>query len=276
MSDESEEVSSESTDSTPAVEESASQTESSGAETQEAAPDKTKEAPEVPFHEHPRFKELIEERRAFKEQLDQQRGYAEAMQNELRAMRSAQAPQKVSEPKHKQLIEQLKAVNPEFAAFQEEILSNLEEAKKEAALAKEVQKRLENYEQREFQTTAVSKLNSLYEQNKVPETLRKRYDREVRALAYETESQGKKLGIQDVEKLFNSVHGEYAPFIESLKRETLKGYVQAKKSDSAPAGATGGAAFTPGAKKFSPLGSQEGFQQTTKWLADELRKAKKQ
>lgn len=277
MSDESEEVSSESTDSTPGVEESASQSESSGDEQHAAAPDKEQEEEHVPFHKHPRFTELIDQNRTYKSELDQYKGALEMMQRELQASRQApKAESKPQESKHKQLIEQLKAVNPEFAAFQEEMLQNLEEAKKESALAKEVQKRLENYEQREFQTSAVSKLNSLYEQNNVPETLRKRYDREVRALAYETESQGKKLGLQDVEKLFKSVHDEYTPFIESLKRETLKGYVQSKKGDSAPAGATGGAAFTPGVKKFAPLGSQEGFSQTTKWLAEQLRAAKKQ
>lgn len=276
MSDESEEVSSEETDSTPAVEESAPQAESSGDEQQAAVPDKEQEDEHVPFHKHPRFTELIDQNRTYKSELDQYKGALEMMQRELQASRTPKAEVRPQESKHKQLIEQLKQVNPEFAAFQEEMLSNLEAAKKEAALVKEVQKRLDNYENRELQTSASSKLQSLYEQNQVPDTLRKRYDREVRSLVYERESRGEKLGIKDLEGVFKSVHDEYTPFLESLKRETLKGYVQSKRGDSTPAGATGGAAFTPGVKKFAPLGSQEGFSQTTKWLAEELRKAKKQ
>lgn len=267
------EVSSEESVDSSVNEESTSQVESSEAGPQEAAPE-PKEEPQIPFHEHPRFKEIIDERRAFKEQLDKQSGYLEALQRELQASRAAQ-PKPVNEPKYKPLLEHLKAINPEFAAYQEDILNRTEAAEKRAAAAEEVQKRLEAYEQREFQTSALNRLQNLYESNKIPETIRTRYDREIRSLAYDQEIQGKKLSLKDIDNLFSSVHNEYTPFLESLKRETLKGYVQGKRSDSTPAPATGGAAFTPGAKKFKPVDSQEGFQQTTKWLAEQLRAAKK-
>lgn len=268
-----EEVSSEEQETTPSPEESESQPESAGAETQEAAPEKEQEEEaHVPFHKHPRFQEVIEQNRAYKSDLDQTRGYLEAMQRELQAMKAVpQAQPKPNEPKYKQLIDNLKTVNPEFAQFQEDMIKNLEEARQEASAAKEVQKRLEAYEQREFQTNAMSRLNNLYETNKVPEVIRKRYDREVRSLAYELEVQGKRLQLKDIDSLFKSVHEEYTPFLESLKRETLKGYVQGKKSDSIPAPATGGAPAVSGAKKIQ-AGDQEGM---IKWLAKGLRDAKK-
>lgn len=271
----SEDESSEQSVDTSVNEESTSQVESSEAAPQEAAPE-PKEEVQVPFHEHPRFKELIEERRTFKEQLDKQSGYMEALQRELQASRSSQQPKQANEPKYKPLLEHLKSINPEFAAYQEELMQRTEAAEKRAGAAEEVQKRLEAYEQREFQSNAMNRLNNLYETNKVPETLRTRYEREVRALAYEKEVRGEKLTLKDVDGLFSQVHNEYTPFLESLKRETLKGYVQGKKSDSTPAQATGGAAFTPGTKKFAPVDSQEGFEQTKKWMADQLRAAKKQ
>lgn len=268
-----EEVSSEEQETTPSPEESDSQPESEGAEKQEASPEKPKEEPQVPFHEHPRFKELIEERRAYKEQLDQTKGYVEAMQRELHAERAARQvkPTVSNEPKYKALLEQVRAVNPEFAQLQEELMSSLEEAKKEASNSKKALDRLDAYEQREFQNAAISKLSTLMESNKIPDPMRKRYDREVRAMAYEEEMQGKKLSLADVDRLFKAVHEEYAPFVESIKRESLKGYVKEKKSDTAPAGATGGTAAVAGTGKFK-ADDQESL---VKWMAKELRASKK-
>jgi hypothetical protein len=268
--------SSEQTSDTSVAEESASQTESVDASTQEAAPSKKESESQVPFHEHPRFKELIEERRAFKEQLDQTRGYTEALQRELQALRVPRQDNKPEEPKHKELIEHLRSINPSFAQFQEELINNLEATRKEASIAKELQKRLDAYEQREFQTQALSRISNLMESNKIPESLRKRYDREIRALAYDEEIQGKKLGLNDVDRLFKSVHDDYTPFIETLKRDTLKGYVKEKKQDTAPASTTGGAPQVPGKKKIASLDSEEGFRGATKWMAEQLRQAKRE
>ena len=269
-----EEVSSEEQESTPTPEESAPQAESEGAEPQEAAPVEPKEEPQVPFHEHPRFKELIEERRAFKEQLDQAKGYMEAMQKEMQALRQPATPQKKEEP-YKQLLDQIEQVNPQFAAYQRQLLQDLEQAKSQAGLAKEVQSRLEQYETRETQTQALNRFQSLMEQNKIPEGFKKRYEREVRALAVEEESQGTRLTVKDVDRLFKSVHDEFTPFIEGIKRESLKGYVKDKKQDATPAAATGGAAVSKGAGKLPSMDTQDGFQKTTKWLAEQLRAAKK-
>lgn len=264
--------SSEITEPTAGFEESESQPESSAAEPQEAAPEVKEEEPQVPFHEHPRFKEVIEERRDFKEQLDQSRGYMEALQKEMQALRASQAPKQVAEvPKYKPLIDQLKAINPEFAGFQEEILNKLEQAEKRATVAEEVQKRLDSYESRELVNNVKSSVLSLFETNKVPEPLRERYNREMEAIVNREERSGKKLGLQDVGRIFKSVHDDYTPFLESLRRETLKGYVQAKTQDTTPTPVTGGAAISSSAKKIRADDEQGQIQ----WLAQQLRAAKK-
>jgi hypothetical protein len=263
--------SSETQDLSPEVAESESQTESSGAETQAAAPEEPKEEPSIPFHEHPRFKEVLEQRRAFKEQLDQAKGYMEALQKEMQALRQPAAPQAVKEPKYKPLIEQLKAVNPEFAGFQEEILNKLEQYEKRAEIPEQLQKRLDAYEQRELQNNVKSSIQSLYEANKVPETVRERYQLEMEAIVHREEAQGKKLGLQDVERVFKSVHNTYQPFLENLRRETLKGYVQAKAQDTAPTPVTGGAAISSSTKKLR-ADDEVGLVQ---WLAKGLREGKK-
>lgn len=277
MLEDQESESSEQSGGTSVAENTESQPVSDDAEKQEAAPETKKETvPETPFHEHPRFKELIDERRAFKEQLDQSRGYMEAMQKEMQELRrSSQAPKPASEPKYKQLIEQVRAVNPEFAQFQEEMLKDLESSKQDALSVKELKQQLESYKTQEFQNQAVSKLTSLMDQNKIPDTSRTRYDREIRYLAGVEESQGKKLTLKDVDRLFKSVHEEYSKFTEDIRRDSLKGYVKDKANDRSPAPTTGGAAVSSGAKKIPSLDTQEGFQQTVKLMAEHMRAAKK-
>lgn len=268
--------SSEVIDETPVVEESAPQAEPDGAEKQEAAPEKEQEATPVPFHqqplhEHPRFKEVIEERRAFKEQLDQTRGYIEAMQKEMQALRS-QAPNPAAEvPKYKPLIEQLKAINPEFAEFQEGILTKLEQAEKRAAIAEETQKDFQSYKEREFQNNVKSSIQSLYEANKLPQSVRERYDAEMQAIAFREQSSGVKHTLADANRIFNLVHKQYSDFLESYKRDTLKGYVQAKTQDITPTPQTGGAA-TSSKTKLIAANDEQG---QIKWLANQLRAAKK-
>lgn len=266
------EDSSDETDQTSEVDTSDSQTDSQEAEKQEALPEKKTDESNVPFHEHPRFKELIDERRAFKEQLDQAKGYMEAMQRELQAVRTQTAPRAVPEvSKYKSLIDQMRAVNPEFAQFQEELVTKLESFQKKAEASEKLQARLDSFEQQNFATSAVSKLSNLLESNKIPEALRKRYDREVRAMAYEEEAQGKKLSLNDVDRFFKAVHEDYTPFLENIKRETLKGYVKEKVGDKTPAATTGGAPIIPGKNKIK-AGDEESL---VKWMAGELRAAKK-
>ena len=65
---------------TSVTEESGSQSESSEAEPQQAAPETKQEEKPAPFHEHPRFKELIEQNRNFKEDAAQRAQAMEAMQ----------------------------------------------------------------------------------------------------------------------------------------------------------------------------------------------------
>lgn len=268
------EASSEETGSTATTEESASQTESTAAESQEAAPVK-KEETSTPFHEHPRFKELIDERRAYKEQLDQTKGYMEALQKEMQALRTAQ-PKPVNEPKYKPLIDELKTINPVFAESYQEMLSGLETAREKAALAEKLQERLNAYEEREIQTQAVTRLNTLLDSNKISGDLRKRYEREIQAIAQNEVAQtGKKLSVQDVDRLFQAVHTDYTPFLESVKRDTLKGYVKEKKQDAAPSSTTGGAPAVSKGKKAPSMDTEEGMQAAVKWFADQRRAAKK-
>ncbi len=258
------EVSSEETDNTPVVEESGSQPESSGAESQEAAPEKIPEEKPAPFHEHPRFKELIEQNRTFKEESALRAQALESMQRELQYLRNQAAPKK-EEPKDAFLAD-LEKVNPAYA-------KSLQAIYDQAGKTTQLEQRIAQYETQQFQKEAINHFNSVLAANKVTDPYdRKMYERAVRAEVYDRESKGQKLSINDLDKIVNDFHAEYKQAMESKERANTAKYVTAKKADTTPKGTTGGVASTPGAKKLA-AGDIAG---QAKWLANEIRAMKKQ
>lgn len=263
MADEVEEVSSESSGDTAVTEESTSQVEASAAEQKEEAPEVKQEEKQTPFHEHPRFKELIEQNRAFKDQDSQRSMLLESMQRELQSLRQQMAPKK-EEPKDAFLTD-LEKVNPEYAR-------SLQAVYQRAAKAEEIEKRLAQFEQASFQEKAVNHFNQLLVTNKITDPMdRKVYERAVRAEVYEREGRGEKLGLKDLDKIVNDFHAEYSKAMEERSRKLTASYVQDKTQDKAPKSTTGGAATAPVAKKMK-AGDISG---QAKWLADQIRQMKK-
>ncbi len=263
MEDQESSVSSEVTDNTSVVEESAPQAESSEAETQVSAPEIKAEEKPAPFHEHPRFKELIEQNRSFKEQDSQRAQTIERMQQELYALRQQATPKK-EEPKD-QFLADLEKVNPAYA---KSLQSVYDQANKTTAL----EARIAQYEQQQFQKEAVSHFNSLLETNKITDPMdRKIYERAVRAEVYERESRGQKLGLKDLDKIVNEFHSEYKKAMEDRERAITAKYVTAKKADVTPKGSTGGIASGSSTKKLAA----NDIAGKAKWLANEIRNMKK-
>lgn len=258
MSDESSE---ESVD-TPVVEESAPQAEASGVEENESPPEVKTEEKQTPFHEHPRFKELIDQNRAFKEESSQRAYALEAMQRELQSLRN-QVPKK-EEPKDPFLAE-LEKVNPEWG-------KSLQAVYDQAGKTGQLEQRIAQYEQAQFAEKAMNKLSGLMESNKIDPVDRKLYDRAVRAEVYDREARGEKLGLKDLDKIFNEFHTEYSKAMEDRDRRVTAQYTTAKKTDVTPKGTTGGAAASSGMKK---LAANDTAGQA-KWLADQIRAMKKE
>lgn len=261
----------ESTD-TSVGESSESQPEPVEAAPQDAEPKPEPEETPAPFHEHPRFKELIEQNRTYKEQAQKQSEQLMRLQYQFEAnekARQALTPKTPSE--EEELLKQVESVNPQFAKY---IKGLAEQAKQVTGL----QEKLSNFEKYQQQTTqqqfanqAVSHFQNLLESNKISPEMRPRYEREVRAIVYEKEARGEKLGIKDLDGIFSSVHDEYGKFLESFRRQDRASYAAAKRSDTAPASTTGGAATSPGMKKFTSLDSPEAIA----WVAQELKRANK-
>jgi hypothetical protein len=244
-------------------EESVSQTESNDAPEQNAQVEaKTEEKP-APFHEHPRFKELIEQNRAFKEESSQRQQALEAMQRELQSLRQLSTP-KVEKPKD-QFLSDLEKINPEYAKSFQSVMDR-------AAKAEAVEQRLQQYEQAQFAERAVNHFNKLLESSKITDPMdRKLYERAIRAEVYEKEARGEKLGLKDLDKIFSEFHTEYSKAMEDRSRKLTASYVQEKTKDKAPKSTTGLPA-APGSKKLAA----GDFSGQAKWLADQIRSMKKE
>lgn len=198
----------------------------------------------VPFNDprsslHPRFKELIEQNQGFKGQLSQyeqnmqqmRSQYEQQMQGMMKELQALKpAPQKPFQP----LLEELKGINPQFASLQERTLEAIERLP-------QLEQQLNAIRVEKDRAEAYNQFNSLLEQNKVPAELRPRYEREVKALAYELGERG---SLKDLPHLFKAVHDELGKFFDTYKRQITSSYVADKKQDSTPATQTGGSPAT--------------------------------
>lgn len=199
--------------------------------TQEAVT--TQEAPkEAPFHEHPRFKELIEQNRGYKDQLEQmQRSFQTQMQQlQQQYKQTSPNPQQSFKDEY---VNYLKNADPKFAEYQAQLLDKIEGTSK---LEHEIAE-LKQYQQSYQQQQAISQFDKLCTDNKVSETDKEFYRQ---AIANAANARGAK--ISELPALFKEAHdtlGKY--FAEKEKAITAK-YVTQKTGDKKPTTQTGGTA----------------------------------
>jgi hypothetical protein len=196
--------------------------ESSDQSAKAAAP---KPQDETPFHEHPRFKELVEQKNAAIQSTRALELKLAQLEGRLQSQPTSQAQAEKDE-----LIEDLKKIDPRLAA-------RLEAFGSSSKTIEQLQKKLDELEngtkQREEQTlaqNAISRVNTLHETNKVAPAIRAAIDAQLNSMYY----QGK-LDIrnqQAIEKAYNDAMEPFKAYAEELKREATKGYVQAKKADA--------------------------------------------
>ncbi len=249
-------------------EESTPQVEASETSAQDAAPETKQEEKALPFHEHPRWKEVIEERNSFKQGMSEYKQSLERLQQQMETLKQqATTPKTVEQPKADVFLSDLEKVNPEYA-------KSLKAMYDQASKTTQLEQRIAQYEQQQLAEKAFNHFNTLLSTNKIENTVdQELYRNVVEAEVYRRESRGEKLGLKDLDGIFNTFHSKYAKAMEERERAITAKYVTAKKSDAtqSPKGATGGAATSPGMKKMAAgdIGSQ------AKWLADQIRQMKK-
>jgi seryl-tRNA synthetase len=195
----------------------------------------------TPFHEHPRWKEMVEQRNeANKKYQDIEKKYSDiAKRLEDYEKRSQQ--QKTPEQEDK-LLAEMKKINPDFAERFE---------KMQAALKKveDFENRFKRLDSQDVQTRVVSTFQKFLSDNKVPQDLHRRYENELRAHA----AQNPKLSINDIPSVLEAIHKEYTSFLDARTRTALQGYVKDKAKDaSVPASVSQGKPVNPSREqKFS-------------------------
>jgi len=186
---------------------------------------------QLPFHEHPRFKELIEEKKTYAEQLQQ-------MQKQMQEM--SQRYQQQAEPKKSHpFVERLKEIDPAYGEWAGG-LDGLKEQLAEMKAWKDEQGRQTVV--REYE----SSVEKLHTEHKVPKELQELYKEQLDARAYKDPN----FGLKDVPAAYKQLHEKYSKFLDATKRAERASYVVDKSKDSsAPSSQSKGA---PAGKAKAP------------------------
>ncbi len=188
----------------------------------------------APFHEHPRFKELVEQKNKAIEQARSLEERYGAMEAQLKKLTEGSLTQKQEDA----LISRLKGIDPEFG----ERFEKLDQTQKELA---ELRQWKAQVEADKVRTQAVSTVDRLHEQNKVAPELRELYNEQLEA-AYARNPQA---FLKDIQSAYKGVHDRMTKTLENFRRIDRESYVAGKKADaSAPAPKKGGQ--VPASKEF--------------------------
>lgn len=185
---------------------------------------KTTDEKPTPFHEHPRWKEMVEER-------NKERERASTLERSLHDLKSnferqAQASKGPSE--RDELFKRLKDIDPAFGGLMEEWASKMGK----------VDNLEQTYNQERATTTQeryASNLNQLHSEFKVPKELQTVYDSQIRAIAMSNP----RLGLNDLPSVYKQVHDQLNGAIEARIRAATSSYINAKKNDAAVPAAQG-------------------------------------
>lgn len=179
----------------------------------------------TPFHEHPRFKELVEQKNeALKRYQDMESRY-KTIEQQISSLKESSQPKGPTE--FDQLILDLKKIDPRLA-------SALEAQAKSAKSSEALQARLDAFEKQSQESarsqqvqTAVAKINQMHESNKASPEI-KQFINDKLDLMY---MQGK-LSLQNLDQVYKEQYDTIKKYEDSLTRSIRESYVKDKKKDS--------------------------------------------
>lgn len=213
----------------------------------------------VPFHEHPRFKELVEQKNTAAKQVEE-------LQKEIASIRSGlqNRPSQTTQQEKDALIERLKQIDPEFGSRFEKLNGLMPKLE-------QIEQWRQQMEADNSRRAAVSQIQQLHTQYKVPESLRVRYEREIRAIAAENPQ----LQLADLPKVYKQVHDDYSAMLDGLKRAERESYLTNKKQDaSAPVSQPRGKPVNPNKGEQLPTNPDDLQRWTRDEVLKELRRAR--
>lgn len=173
------------------------------------------QAKETPFHEHPRFKELIEERKQMQEQL-------QTFQRQMQEQQSQFKSFSEKKPDQHAFVAKLAEIDPKYGEWAQD----MERTKQEFA-------ELKAWKQEQARDQLVkeytSSVDKLHETNKVPAEWREFVKSQIDAVAMSNPS----LGLKDLPKVYTDVYGKISKLMEGTKRAERASYVADKSKDGA-------------------------------------------
>lgn len=242
----------ESTESDVSSEPSSEAQDSSQAGQQAAAPQEQN----VPFHEHPRWKEVMADRDAATQR-------AQALEQRLADMdrRYQELSRPRQEPKKDALVDRLMGIDEDFG-------KRFGEISKQAELAAQLQEQLNSFKEERIVESLKGKFEDLASQNKLDPADKELYFARL-DLAYR---QGKLRSPSDVESHFKAIHEPQAKRQEAWKRQAIEEYTKAKKADATkPTGQPKGRAPAAGKVDFSKMTEQEVKQFRNQQIVTQLK-----
>ena len=202
----------------------------------DAQPEQQAAAPtqkEVPFHEHPRWKEVMEERNAERQaraQLEQKLAQMERQFQQSQRPKDTAPSLKDMSPK---MRERLQGIDPEYASY----MSALEQ---EAVSTRE---EMRQFREQQFVERAVSRFEELNKTGNVPQELTP----VLRAQLDQMYREGKIRSLQDLEAAHKSVYEPLSKLLSDRDRQSIAKYTTDKKTAAAkPATPPKGRAAAPG------------------------------
>lgn len=191
---------------------------------QETAADPAEKPESKPFHEHPRFQELIENNRSLKETNKAFEQRLAQMQSQFESSRKAAEPQQKDE-----LLERLRGIDPEFAKRIERI-NDFDKVSKEIEELRSWRNESTAERVRQEATSTVSRF---YEEQKVPQERRAIYDALVRHTVAGQEAQmGRAMQVNELPAVLKSVHEQINKTFTATQREATKQLVEGKRADA--------------------------------------------
>lgn len=168
---------------------------------------------EVPFHEHPRWKQVMDERNAERERAKTLERQVADMQKQFQQSRVPESQDKV--------YERLNGIDPEFANYVKEI-------KEQASIAKQLQDELASMRTEQFTQTARSEFAALNAKNAISPELSKIYEQQLEA-AY---ARGEFKDINGLKEVYKNVHDTFTKILGERDRVAIEKYTTSKKSDA--------------------------------------------
>lgn len=229
-------------------------------ENTEANAAQAKSEDNVPFHQHPRFQEVIAERRALKEQNEAFAKQLREMQDNLRQLQPKEQPKD-------ELMERLKGIDPQFAERFGKI-SEVDQLKQELA---EFKAWREQSAAQQLQQQISSSKDKFYAENNVPADRRELYEAQL-AFAAQHDTRLAQMTVADLPKVLKEIHDKLGKMFQSVERTTTKQFVEGKKAEAAkPASLKPGAPAKAVKKDSGPATREELLAEMRKAAKEQLR-----